>query len=102
MGGHEVVLVDIAGLVGIAMSIIGFVTVWVKIGHDKGRQDEVIKKLEVKSDKIEMSVAKIESKTHELELRIAEFMGEIRVKFDYIKETVCELKSKGGSHAAKK
>jgi len=97
MGANEV-----AGFIAIAMSLIGFVTVWIKIGHDKGRQEEVISTLKQKTEENEMRISEIKSKTHGLELRIAEFMGEIRVKFDYIKESVVELKSKGGRRAATK
>jgi len=94
--------VDILGIVAISMSLIGFVTVWIKIGHNSGRQEEVIKMLKQKTEKNEMDITELKSKTHGIELRIAEFMGEIRVKLDNIKETVNELKPKRGSRAAEK
>jgi hypothetical protein len=94
---------DILSFVAIATSLIGFVTVWVKIGIDKGHQDEIIKVLVQKTEENKKDIMEIKSKTHGIELRIAEFMGEIRAKFDFIKETVNELKSKnGGRNAAKK
>jgi len=84
----------LTAVIGLAMSLIGFVTVWIKIGHNNGRTEEVINSLKLKTEENEKSIAEIEAKTHGLELRIAEFMGEIRVKFDYIKETVSDLKKR--------
>ena len=128
---------DVIGLVALAMTVIGFITVWVKLGHNKGRQDEVIETLsknneeskaciagvkekihvqevriaesleaidtlKKKTEENKNGISEIRTKTHGLELRIAEFMGEMRVNINDIKETVNELKSKGGSRASKK
>jgi len=97
MGNNEV-----AGLIAIAMSIIGFISVWIKVGHDKGRTEELIHTLKEELKESKASITEIKTKTHGLELRFAEFMGEIRAKFDFIKEAVSDLKPKGGSRAAKK
>ena len=94
--------VDFMSIIAIATSLIGFVTVWIKVGHDKGRKEEVIKAHEERIRKNEKDIEDIERKTHGIEIRIAEFMGEIRVKLDTIKETVSELKPKGVKCAAKK
>ena len=102
MGSAEVVTFDIAGFIAIGMSVIGFVTVWIKFGHDKGRQEEVINALKKTTEENKSGISEVRSKTHNLELRIAEFMGEMRVNINDIKETVSELKPKGGSRAAKK
>jgi len=99
MGATEIKYLLIS-LIGVAMSLIGFVTVWIKLGVDKGRQNEIINGLVKKTEENSQHIAEIENKTHGLELRIAEFMGEIRVKIDYIKETVSDLKR--GRHAAEK
>ena len=93
---------DIIAVIAVAMSVIGFVTVWIKIGIEKGRQEEVINMLTKKTEENKLRITEIDSKTHGLELRIAEFMGEIKVKIDYIKETVSELKPKGVHNASKK
>ncbi|MCL2186531.1 MAG: hypothetical protein FWB86_11895 [Treponema sp.] len=100
MGNDE--LTGIAGFTAIAMSVIGFITVWIKFGHERGRNEEMIKALERKTEENKTNIAKMEANVHGLELRIAEFMGELRVKFDFIKETVAKLEVKGGSRAAKK
>jgi len=97
MGSNEV-----AGLIAIAMSLIGFVTVWIKVGHDKGRTEELISTLKEELKESKSNIAEIKTKTHSLELRFTEFMGEIRAKFDFIKEAVSDLKPKGGNRAAKK
>ena len=102
MGTYEVTRIDFTGVIAIAMSVIGFISVWIKIGHDKGRLDAVIKNLEQKTEKNEKDIAEIENKTHGIELHIAKFMGEIGAKLDAIKETVSELKPKGVTRAAKK
>jgi len=94
--------IDLMGLIAMIMSLVGFVTVWVKIGIDKGRQEEMIYALKQKTEKNEAAISETKTKTHGIELRIAEFMGEIRAKFDFIKETVSTLKPKGGRCAAQK
>lgn len=94
---------DIIGFIAIAMNVIGFVTVWIKVGIEKGRQEEVIDMLKKKTEENKANISEMRAKTHGLELRIAEFMGEMRSKFDFIKEAISEIKStRGGSRAAKK
>ena len=93
---------DLTGYIAIAMSLIGFIAVWIRLGQNKGRQEEIIESLKVTTEEHKRRITEIENKTHGLELRIAEFMGEIRVKIDNIKETLSELKPKGGTRAAKK
>jgi len=101
MGSGEIT--GVAGFIAIAMSLISFITVWIKVGHERGRNEELIKALEHKTEENKANIAKMEANVHGLELRIAEFMGELRVKFDFIKETVAKLESKGGvARAAKK
>ena len=93
---------DITGFIAIAMSLIGFVTVWIRVGIDKGRQEELTLALKQKTDKNEQGIAELKGKTHVIELRIAEFMGEIKARLDGIKETVDELKPKRGRCAEEK
>jgi len=102
MGGCKIMDFEIKGLIAIIMSLIGFVTVWVKIGQDRGKQEGIIKMLEQKVEKNERCISELKSKTHGIEIRIAEFLGEIRAKLDSISETVSELKPKGGRRAAEK
>jgi len=93
---------DFTGFIAMAMSVIVFVTVWVKIGVEKGRQTEIIEGLGKKTEENKLRIAEVENKTHGLELRIAEFMGEIKVTLGYIEKAVNELKPKGGRRAAEK
>ena len=102
MGDNEVMRAGFAGVIAIAMSLVGFITVWVRLGQDKGRQETMIAALKQKTEENAQSITELKNKTHGIELRIAEFMGEIRVKLDNIKETVSELKPKEGRHATKK
>ena len=93
---------NIAGYIAIAMSVIGFISVWIKLGTEKGRQGEVIDALQKRSEENKQRIKDLENKTHGLELHISEFMGEMRAKIDFIKEAVSEIKSRGGSRATKK
>jgi len=93
---------DITGVIAIATSLVGFVTVWVKIGIDKGRQEEAVKTVRQKTEKNEERITGLENKTHGIELYAAKMMGEIKVKLDYIKKTVNELKPRGERRAAEK
>ena len=93
---------DIMGFIAIAMSLIGFITVWIKIGQDKGRNEEAMKTLKQKTDKNEQDISELKTATHSIELRVAEFMGEIKVRLEYIQKSVEDLKPKGGRRATAK
>jgi len=87
-------------LLGIAMSLIGFVTVWVKFGHNKGKQEEQIHRIEDKAKKNEQDIIELKSETKSIQIDIARHMGAVEAKLDFIKETVTALK--GGKRAAEK
>ena len=99
MGSVEVKYALIAAT-GFAMSLIGFVTVWVKIGLGKGKQEAALKTLEEKTAKNEKDIADIRSETKGIQIEIARHLGAVEAKLDYIKEIVAALK--GGRRAAEK
>jgi uncharacterized protein YoxC len=91
---------DAMGALAIAMSIIGFVTVWVKLGSKMGGQEKTIEVLEKKVEEGGKEIAKLKSETHGIQIDIARRMGAIETKLDFIRETVAALK--GGRRAAEK
>jgi len=92
---------EIIGLIAMATSVIGFITVWIKIGHDKGRKEEIINRLEGKTEKHERDIQEIKNETKSIQIDIARNIGVIEAKLDFIKEAVNSLKG-GGRNAAKK
>ena len=97
MGISEVKYIIIS-LLGIAMSLIGFVTVWVKFGHNRGKQEEQINRIEKKVDKNEQDISELKGETKNIQINIARHLGAVEAKIDFIKETVTSLK--GGRRAA--
>jgi len=93
MGANEA-----AGFIAIAMSLIGFVTVWIKIGHDKGRQETIIKSLEQKTEKNEKEIGELKSETKTIQIEIARHIGSIEAKLGFIKDAITAIK--GGRRAA--
>jgi len=89
--------IDIIALVAGSMSVIGFLSVWIKMGVEKGEQKKVMELLEQKTGKHEEEIAELKQTTHGIQLNIAGSMGRIEVKLDYLKETVDALK--GGRRA---
>jgi len=87
-------------LLGIAMNLIGFVTVWVKFGHSKGKQEEQIYRIEKKAEKNEQDINELKGETKNIQIDIARHMGTVEAKLDFIKETVTALE--GGRRAAEK
>ncbi|MCL2808643.1 MAG: hypothetical protein FWD24_01115 [Treponema sp.] len=99
MGNNEIIFFLIPVL-GFIMSLIGFVTVWIKVGQDKGRQEAVVKSLEQKTEKNEKDIAEIKGETKGIQIDIAHRIGAIEAKLDFIKDAVAALK--GGRRAAEK
>jgi len=99
MGGVEIKYVLIS-ILGVATSLIGFITVWIKVGQDKGRQEAVVKNLEQKTVKNETDIAELKNETKGVQIEIARHIGVVETKLDFIKETVTALK--GGRRATEK
>jgi len=91
---------DVIALVAGSMSVIGFLSVWIKMGVEKGEQKKAMELLEQKTGKHEKEIADLKNKTHSIQLDIARSMGRIEVKIDHLKETVDAIK--GGRRAAEK
>jgi len=91
---------EIIGLITISMTVIGFITVWIKIGIDRGRQGEVLNRIERKSDKNEQDIAELKGETKNIQINIARHLGAVEAKIDFIRDTVTSLK--GGRRAAEK
>ena len=91
---------DIAGIIAGAMAVIGFISVWVKMGIEKGENKKRLETLEKKAEKHEDSIAELKKETHGIQIEIARDIGKIEVKLDHIKEAVDALK--GGRRAKEK
>jgi hypothetical protein len=99
MGSGEIKYV-LASAICIAMSLIGFVTIWIKHGQDKGKQEAAVKTLEEKTSKNEKDIAELKSETKNIQIAIAGRMGAMDAKLDFIKDAVAALR--GGRRAAEK
>ncbi|MCL2252557.1 MAG: hypothetical protein FWC12_11690 [Treponema sp.] len=88
---------DVFSFITMAMSVIGFITLWIKFGHDKGRQDEAFDTLKKKTEENKASVTDIKDKIHGQEIRIAEHLEAIATlknKTEENKTNISEIKSK--------
>ena len=88
---------DIIGYVAIAMSFIGFITVWIKLGIDKGRQREILETLLKSTDENKARITDIKEKTHVQEIRIAEFLESVdtlKAKTDENKSNIADMRTK--------
>jgi len=101
---------DIIAVIGAATSVIGFLSVWVKMGVEKGEQRKVTELLEQKAESHEADIAELKNMTHGVQLDWAKAIGRIEAKLDQIGKIEAKLDSlgesvaalKGGRHAAQK
>ena len=93
---------DLVWVLTLAMTLIGFVTVWFKIGNSQGKQEKTIETLTDRVKKNEGDIAELKREYADMRVSFAAFMGKIEAKLDGIREAIAELKSKGGGHAEKK
>jgi len=106
------VTLDIIAIIGAATAVIGFLSVWVKMGVEKGEHHKVMELLEQKAKNHEADIAELKNATHGIQLEAAKTMGRIDAKLDQIgkieakldslSESVAALKVKGDRHAAQK
>jgi len=80
----------IMGAVSAAITIIGFVAIWIKVGHSQGQMEEVIKNLRKQTEKNEVDITELRNGMHKTQLDVARFLV-IETKLDFIKETVSSL-----------
>jgi chromosome segregation ATPase len=101
---------DIIALVTGSMAIIGFLSVWIKLGVEKGVQKKAMEQLEHKTSKHEKEIAELKNTTHSIQLDIAKSMGKIEAKLDSIGKLEVKIGSisekvaalKGGRRATEK
>lgn len=85
---------ELIAIIAGAMTIIGFLAVFIKIGMDKGDTSRRIGTLE---GKIDDHIKDYESTNKEFQLlqrENASFMGRIEANLEFIKESINELKTK--------
>jgi len=93
---------DLMWALTLAMTLIGFVTVWFKVGSSQGRQEKTLETLNEKVNKNERDIIELKREHTDMRVNIAAFMGKIEAKLDGIIEAIAELKGKGGRSAEKK
>jgi len=89
----------IIGIVSAAITIIGFITIWIKVGHSQGQLEEVVKNLIKQTEKNEGDITELRNSMHKTQIDVARFLV-IETKLDNIKETVASLN--GRRYAQKK
>jgi len=91
---------DVVGIVVGATSIIGFLSIWVKMGTEKGRGEKLMETFGQRLEKHEIAINDLKNTTHNIQLEIARSIGKIEATLESIKESVMALK--GGRRAAEK
>lgn len=85
---------ELIAIIAGAMTIIGFLAVFIKIGIDKG---DTSRRIETLEDKVDDHIKDYESTSKEFQLLqrdTASFMGRIEANLDFIKQAISELKNK--------
>jgi len=104
------VKLDIIAAIGAAMAVIGFLSVWVKMGVEKGEHQKTMELLEQKTIKHDVDIADLKNATHGIQVETARTMGRIEAKLDQIGKVEAKLDSlsesvatlQGGYYAAQK
>ena len=86
----------------LAMTVIGFVAVWFKVGRGQGRQEKTIETLGERIAKNEGDITELKREHADMRVSFAAFMGKIEAKLDGIREAIAELRGKGGRRAEEK
>jgi len=86
----------IAAVAG-ATAIVGFVSIWIKMGVERGESKKSIETIERRVGKNEEAISELRNTTHGIQIEIARSVGKIEAKLDFITETVASLK--GGRRA---
>ena len=96
---------EIAALTTGAVTLIGFIGTWIKIGISKGKSDAAIDAAQKSADKAALSAAMIgermDAKLSQLDARIdsikidnAMILSKLETNIDWIKESIGEIKRK--------
>jgi len=91
---------DLMWALTFGVTLVGFVSVWFRIGSSQGRQEKTLETLSDRIRKAEGDIIELQRGHADLRVSIAAFMGKIEAKLDYIKESVTALK--GGRRAEEK
>jgi len=86
---------DFAAVCGIcsgAMSLLGFVGLWVKIGMTKGRQDEQFKTMDREQIRHDAEIKALQKAQGEISVQLARFIGRLEADIKYIRESLDEVK----------
>jgi uncharacterized protein YoxC len=73
----------IMGAVSGAITVMGFIAIWIKVGRSQGRLEEMMKSIVKQTEKHEVEIAGLRDSVHKIQLDI--------VKLDYIKDAVALL-----------
>lgn len=93
---------DIVAAAAGATAVIGFISIWIKTGIEKGENKKTLETLDKRVSKNEDGLVELRSATHNIQLEIAKSIVKIEAKLDFIKETITKLESNGGHCAEKK
>lgn len=96
---------EVAALVTGAVTLIGFIGTWIKIGISKGKSDAAIDAAQKAADKAALSASMIgermDAKLSQLDARIdsikidnAMILSKLETNIDWIKESIGEIKRK--------
>jgi uncharacterized protein YoxC len=77
-----------------AMAVIGFVTVWIKVGINKGQSDNRLEVVEDRTTKLEEDVEAIQAERHVFELEIVKAITELGTKIEFILRGIDEIKDR--------
>jgi len=73
----------IIGVVSAAVTVIGFIAIWIKVGRNQGQLEEMMKNIVKQTEKHEADIAELRNGMHKIQLDV--------VKLDYIKDAVASL-----------
>jgi uncharacterized protein YoxC len=72
------------GVITLAMGLIGFVSVWVKLGSKIGSHEKTLETLEEGIKKHDKDITDLKSATNSIQVDIAYKMGNIEAKLNFI------------------
>lgn len=85
---------DVVQYLTLAVTLAGFITIWVRVGVHKGQSDNRIKVLEEKVSEHAQKLASMQSVAHAFEVKVSEVMTELKTKIGFILSGIEELKKK--------
>jgi hypothetical protein len=83
---------DAFGIIAGATALIGFVSIWIRLGVERGEQKKTVKLIEQQMAVHEAAIESLRKETGSIRLEIAKSFAKIEVTLEYIKESVTALK----------